>query len=228
MHVSHTASRRRLATVVVLTLLPWPAVWLGLYRLDNIFWTFALYHGLCLAPAVIWGRGLWMQAFRMPTRREWRALAIAVAVSLPLSVAAYAAIGGVLMDRSAVLGILTSRGFHTRLLIPLGLYFVPVNAVMEELFWRGVVLNTLRGTDETIWTLGALWTAFTFAGWHYMVIRLLLRPGWAELAIFGIMIAGVFLAWLYHRTRTVSVPILWHALVFDLAIMAVFAALLNR
>jgi hypothetical protein len=227
MQVSKTASRRRLATVILLTLLPAPVVCLGLYRFDSIVWTFALYHGVCLAPAVIWGQDLWKRSLRMPTGREWRALALAVAIALPLSVAAYAAIGHVLMDRGAVVGVLTERGFRTRLLIPLGLYFVPVNAVLEELFWRGVILNILRGTDETIWTIGAGWTALTFAAWHYAVIRLLLRPGWAELTVLGIVAAGVFLAWLYHRTRSVVVPILWHALVFDLAIMMVFAALLR-
>ncbi len=60
-------TRRRLAIVVLLTLLPWPAVWQGMYRLDSLVWTFALYHGLCLLPAALWGRGLWARSLRPPT-----------------------------------------------------------------------------------------------------------------------------------------------------------------
>lgn len=221
------AGRRRLALVVLLTLLPWPAVWLGLYRLDNLVWTFVLYHGVCLLPAVVRGARLWKHSLRMPTPHEWSALAIGVAIALPLSLGIYGAIGSLLLDRQIVLSIVTERGFRTQMLWPLAFYFVPVNAALEELFWRGVVLNSLRMTDETIWTVGALWTALTFSAWHYLVIRLLLRPGWAEVTTLGIMLAGVFLAWMYHRTRSIIVPILWHALVFDVAIMAVFGAVLR-
>jgi len=227
MPLSPERSHRRLAVVVALTLLPWPAVWLGLYRLDSLFWTFVLYHGACLLPAVIWGAPLWKGALRRPTAREWLALSVAIAVVIPLSLWIYQKIGSTLMDSHAILSVVTHRGFQTRMLIPLVCYFVPVNAILEELFWRGVVLNTLRGTDEQTWTFGAVWTALTFAGWHYVVIRLLLRPGWAEAAILGILAAGVFLAWLYQRTRSVIVPILWHGLVFDLALMAIFAAVLR-
>ena len=126
------------------------------------------------------------------------------------------------------MSVVTERGFRNAAwLLPFGFYFVPVNATLEELFWRGVVLNELRGTGETIWTIGALWTAFTFAAWHFLVLRLLLRPGWAELAVLGILAAGIFLAWLYRQTHSIIVPILWHGLIFDLALIVVFGAVLR-
>jgi membrane protease YdiL (CAAX protease family) len=218
---------RRLLAVGLLTLLPWPAVWFGMYRLDSLAWTFFLYHGVCLLPAAVWGRPLWRSAWRMPTARQWAALAVGAAVSLPLFVAAYAVIGARLMDAHALLGVVTQRGFRARWLLPLGLYFVPVNAILEELFWRGVVLNELRGLRQTEWTFGALWTAVTFAAWHWLVLRLLLRPGWAELAVLGIVAAGIFFSWLYRRTGSILLPILWHGLVFDLALILVFAAILR-
>ncbi|WP_301002223.1 CPBP family intramembrane glutamic endopeptidase [Capsulimonas corticalis] len=218
---------RRLLLVLLLTLLPWPAVWFGLYRFDNLALTFALYHGLCLAPAIYWGRKLWRHSLRWPTAREWAVLAVAVVVAIPASVAAYHWIGARLFDAHEVLSVVTHRGFRTQLLIPLALYFIPVNATLEELFWRGVVLNELRGMGEAVWTFGAVWTALAFGGWHYLVIRLLLRPGWAELTVLGIVISGIFFAWLYRRTRSIVVPILWHGLVFDMAIIFVFAAVLR-
>ncbi len=219
--------RRRLLIVVLLTLLPMPAVWLGMYRLDSIWWTFVFYHGLCLLPAAVWGRKLWRGALRWPTVRQGAALAAAIAVILPLTLFVYGKIGHDLFNAVDLRHVVTERGFRAAWLLPFGVYFVAVNATLEELFWRGVVLNELRGTGETIWTIGAIWTAFTFAAWHYLVLRLLLRPGWAEAAVLGVLGAGVFFAWLYRRTHSIVVPILWHGLLFDFLLVVVFRAVLR-
>ena len=220
-------TRRRLFAVIALTLLPWPAVWLGMYRLDSLWETFFLYHGVCLLPAVVWGRRLWRGAWRWPTPGQWLALLAGVLIGLPLFLAAYHWIGNRFIDPGDLLSVVTTRGFAARELLPLGVYFVPVNAVLEELFWRGVVLNELRGLDDAAWKFGVAWTTVTFAAWHWLVLRLLLRPGWAEAAVLGILAAGVFFSWLYRRTRSIVVPILWHGLVFDLALIVVFAAIVR-
>ncbi len=225
--LSPTQTRRRLAVVVLLTLLPWPAVWLGMYRLDSLVWTFALYHGVCLLPAAVWGRRLWLRAIKAPTLPQWVVLGIAILVVMPVALLVYARIGASFLSPRDILHVVTLRGFQARWLWPLGFYFVPVNAILEEMFWRGVVLNELRGMDETSWALGAAWTTLTFAGWHYLVIRLLLRHGWAEVTVLGIVAAGVFLAWMYRRTRSLVLPILWHGLVFDLMLIIVFGAVLH-
>jgi membrane protease YdiL (CAAX protease family) len=219
--------RRRLLAVVLLTLLPWPAVWLGMYHYDSLWLTFLLYHGVCLFPAIFWGRRLWRDDWKKPTASQWGALAVGLLVALPLFWEGYAVIGRRLLDAGSLLQVLTQRGFQARWLLPLGLYFVPVNALLEELFWRGVVLNELRGLGGKAWTAGTVWTALTFAAWHWLVIRLLLRPGWSEAAVLGILAAGVFFSWLYRRTGSIVVPILWHSFVFDLAIIIIFAAVLH-
>ena len=219
---------RRLLTVVLLTLLPMPAVWLGMYKLDSILWTFALYHGCCLLPAAIWGRTLWRGALRWPTPKQWAALGAAILIVLPVTLFVYGKIGRELLDSPELLrSVVTQRGFQTSWLMPFGIYFVAVNATLEELFWRGVVLNELRGTGDTLWTIGAVWTAFTFSAWHFLVLRLLLRPGWAEVAVLGILAAGIFFAWLYRQTHSIIVPILWHGLLFDFALVVVFRAVLQ-
>jgi membrane protease YdiL (CAAX protease family) len=163
----------------------------------------------------------------MPTTRQWLALLFAILIVLPLAPLLWNWIGTEFISPADLLRVVTHRGFRARWLLPLALYFVPVNAVLEELFWRGVILNELRGSGRTVWTLGAFWTALTFAAWHYLVLRLLLRPGWAEAAVLLILAAGIFLAWLYRQTRTIAVPILWHGLVFDLSLIVIFAAALR-
>jgi len=219
--------RRRLTLVVLLTLLPWPAVWLGMYKLDSLLWTFALYHGCCLLPAALWGKRLWRESLRWPTVKQWAWLVGALVVVVPLSLFVYSRIGSDFLSASDLRSVVTERGFRAIWLLPLGLYFVLVNATLEELFWRGVVLNELRGASDAVWTFGAVWTAFTFAAWHYLVLHLFLRHGWAEATVLAILASGIFFAWLYRQTKSIIVPILWHGLVFDLALVVIFGAVLK-
>ena len=198
-----------------------------MYRLDSLAWTFAFYHGCCLLPAAVWGHKLWRGAVRWPTLRQWAWLLAALVTVVPVSLFLYTEIGRTILSAHDLTSVVTRRGFRAAELLPVGIYFVAVNATLEELFWRGVVLNELRGTSEAVWTVGAVWTAFAFAGWHYLVLRLLLRPGWAEATVLAIVLAGVFFAWLYRQTKSIIVPILWHGLVFDLGLIVVFGAVLR-
>jgi len=95
-------------------------------------------------------------------------LVITIAIVMPLALLVYAHIGTDFLSPSNLRHVVTERGFQSRWLWPLGFYFVPVNAVLEELFWRGVVLNELRGMDEGSWLFGVSST-LTFAAWHYLV-----------------------------------------------------------
>lgn len=218
---------RRLLFVLLLSLAPWPAVWLGMYVLHNLVWTFFLYHGLCLLPAAVWGRKLWLDSLHLPKKRYLVILLITTLIALPLTLYIYHILGNSFIDASSLLTVVTQRGFKASWYVPLGFYFVPVNAVLEELFWRGVVLNELKGLSERYSRIGAIWTAFTFAAWHYLPVRLLLRPGWAELAVGGIVLAGVLFSWLYRKTGSIILPTLWHALVFDLALILIFGSIIH-
>jgi membrane protease YdiL (CAAX protease family) len=221
-------SQVRIAIVIVLTLLPWPAVWFGMYKLSSLIWTFFLYHGICLAPAAYWGRHLWMQNVRMPSRKQWLLAIGATLLTSAIAIAAYELSGELIVSRKEVLQVLTLRGFHaTRYyLVPLAFYFVFVNATLEELFWRGTVLNVLDDIKQKrTRRYGYFWTAITFAAWHWLVLRALIKPGWAEVAVLGILLMGFFSSWLYRKTDSIILPIIWHAFVFDFAIIAMFAVL---
>jgi len=215
----------RISVAVILSLLPWPAVWFGMYQLNSIVWTFFLYHGLCLLPAICWGRTLWQSHLIKPSKKQ---IAFAVGTTLLstiLAIAAYEMTGAIIVDKKHVLQVLTLRGFQATYLFPLAVYFVIVNAVLEELFWRGVILNELDLVGAKWRRAGYLWTACAFAAWHWLVLRALIKPGWAEIAVCGVLIMGVLSSWLYRRTNSIIVPIIWHAFVFDFAIIAMFAVL---
>lgn len=169
-----------------------------------------------------------MDSFRAPTRTQWTAVFVATAIMGPLSVWVYSHLGDLFINRQNVLSMVTSRGFRLTQISWFGFYFIPVNAILEELFWRGVVLNELKGATPAAQRFGTAWTAVTFAAWHFLVLRLLLRPMWAEAVLGLIMCAGFFLEWVYERAERITVPILWHALVFDLPLVLIFASVLKH
>jgi membrane protease YdiL (CAAX protease family) len=180
---------------------------------------------VCLLPACIWGRRLWLPHLVIPGIKQWlTVLATAALVSLA-AVAVFIASGHVVVSPLHVMSVLTERGFKATQLIPMAIYFVVVNAVLEEIFWRGVVLNELDYLDKKTRFLGTAWAVLAFGAWHYLVLRALLEPGYAELAVLGVIAVGAFCSWLYKRTQSIVIAILWHALVFDLAIIAIFCTL---
>lgn len=218
----------RLAAVILLSLLPWPAVWFGMYKLSSIVWTFFLYHGACLLPAIIWGWPLWRGGVKLPTIKQWLLVFVSALATCAVAQIAYAASGQLIINREDVLQVLTTRGFLATWVIPLSAYFVLLNATLEELFWRGVILNELEFLDKKFRLAGSAWTACTFAAWHWLVIRALVKPVWAELTIVGILLMGIFASWLYRKTGSIILPILCHALVFDLAVILLLVALVLK
>lgn len=199
-----------------------------MYKLHSIAWTFFLYHGVCLLPASIWGRQLWLSHIPRPTGRQWVVLLLASILSCLVALATYSFTGTMVVSRAHVMGALTERGYKAGALLPLAIYFVIVNSTLEELFWRGVILNELDYLDKRWRYAGTLLAAIAFAAWHYLVLRTLLEPGFAELAVVGVMLVGVFCSWIYRQTQSIVMAILWHGLVFDLSIIALFAGLAQR
>jgi membrane protease YdiL (CAAX protease family) len=224
---SNQTKASRLAAVIIFSLLPWPAVWYGMYKLNSIVWTFFLYHGVCLLPVVVWGRPLWRDHVKWPTARQWLFVILFGATACALAQIAYQWSGQMIVSREDVLQVLTARGFMATWVLPLCLYFVVVNAILEELFWRGVILNELEYLNSKLRLAGTIWTASTFAAWHWLVIHALIKPGWAEVTMVGILLMGVFASWLYRRSGSIVLPILWHALVFDLAVILLLVTLVN-
>jgi hypothetical protein len=215
----------RLVAVIALSLLPWPAVWFGMSVLKSFLWTFFLYHGVCLLPAILMGWKLWRNDVSWPNKKTWLLLVLGIVLVNALAVALYSCLGNVILDKKNVLSQLTNMGYRPDMLVPLGLYMVLVNPTLEELFWRGVVLNLLDKHAANSKHFALIWSSIAFASWHYLVFRVLLRPIWAELSIVVLIFIGVSQVLLYRRTKSIIVPIIWHALALDLAVMIVFISL---
>lgn len=72
-----------------------------------------------------------------------------------------------------------------------------------------------------------VWTAISFASWHYLVMRTLVQPGYAEIVVVGVLLLGALCARLYGTTRSITIPVLVH-MAADLAIIIVFITLLHK
>lgn len=169
-----------------------------------------------------------MSHMRLPSAKQWVVAAVATTLTTVMAIGAYELSGELILSKKEVLQVLTLRGFRATqyYLVPLAFYFVFVNATLEELFWRGTVLNILDDVKQNqTRRYGYIWTAAAFGAWHWLVLRALLRPGWAEAATAGVMAMGFLSSWLYRKTDSIIIPIIWHAFVFDFAIIAMFAVL---
>jgi len=205
--------------IVAWSLAPWFCLLLGLHYLHSIFWTFFLYHGCCAIPAIIWKRHHWSQHLGRPTVRQILILAAAVLLFSAYTYFGYHFLGTHIFSKARALASLNSRGFEISWLVPMSVYFVTVNPLIEELFWRGVVLNELSNKETKLFSTPVLWTNFLFAAWHVLAIRLFVAPLFMYVAVCVVLSVGIFLSWLYRRTNSLILPTLWHALVFDLAVV---------
>jgi membrane protease YdiL (CAAX protease family) len=214
-------SRRHQALIVAWTILPWLFLAAGLDYFKSIFWSFFLYHGCCLLPIIIWRRRTWMAHLIPPTVKQVGAVLAASLGLTILTIFLHHFAGNFLIERQHALVAMNMRGFQIGWLVPLGIYFVTVNPVIEELFWRGVVLNDLCQDDHRMTRRPYIWTNISFAAWHLLIIRLFVTPYMVPVALIIVAAVGFFMSWLYRRTGSVIVPMLWHGLVFDLAVIVI-------
>lgn len=218
--------KKRKIIVFLWSLVPWICIGFGLHHFHSIFWSFFLYHGVCLLPAIIYNQKHWRKHLDMPT---WRELGILAAAAVAFSLCTfytYSFFGDYLVDRGLALLSMYERGFHMSWFIPLSIYFCTINPAMEELFWRGVVLNELCDNNEPIISVPGIWTNVAFACWHFLIIRLFVSPPFVPIAVIIVFSVGLYMSWLYRRRNSLILPALYHAIVFDLAVAIILGMVL--
>ena len=162
---------------------------------------------------------LWRQVVRWRVDKRWYLTIIGIAaVMAGLPIILGALVGLVHLNTVGVLGFLST-------LIPFFLIQMLTSGLGEELGWRGFLLPRLQSRfsgAKPIWILGLIW-----AFWHYPITIYVTLPQLAGVPFFvSILIVITALAgqtmtllgitflyvWLYNRTRSVFVAILFHAL----------------
>lgn len=215
-------------TVYVLCLLPCAAMWCGLYLLRNTNITLALYHGLCLLPGIVVGAGLWRKDFKIPSKKQFQLLVLGVITFNASTIFLYDHLGYLFLSNDKVMVLLTELGFRKGHLLALSLYFIIVNSTLEELFWRGTILNQLDRMHPNTKNFGIVVSSIMYAAFHYLILRLVVYPGWAEVGFVMLGVYGWLLALLYRKTESILMPILAHAFLTDLVAMLLTVDLLSR
>lgn len=206
-----------LTGLILWTLLPSLIMWVGLYELKSAAWTFALYHGLCLVPAIILGRGLWQGTMVRPAIKHCLILAVVALLFSGCAVLGWELMGSMMLSNAGVNVLLRQQGITGEPFVFFALYAIVVNPLVEELFWRGVVLNQLDRMQTPFRYFGIIWSSIGYALFHYMILRLVLYPGWAELGVILLALYGAGMALLYRKTGSILTTAFAHGILTDLA-----------
>jgi membrane protease YdiL (CAAX protease family) len=203
-------------------------MWLGLYVIKSAALTFALYHCLCLVPSIIMGRSLWQNSLLVPSLRDCAILfGVAILFSL-FTVIGYEINGQILLSHESVLALIRQQGITGGRFIIFAIYATVVNPVLEELYWRGVVLNRLDSMKVPFKHFGIVWSSFSYALFHYLIFRLVLFPGWAEFGTVLLAVYGALLAVLYRKTGSIVMVAIAHGLLTDTACIVLLIYFFQR
>ncbi len=145
-----------------------------------------------------------------------------------MAVLLYEILGKKMLSNDDVLALLKRIGYAKTLFIPISIYTVVVNPVVEELFWRGVVYNELDKLNAPFRSFGLVWSSLTYAAFHYTIFRLVLFPVYAEIGTIMLAFYGAILALVYRQTKSIITISLIHGLFTDLAAIVLVIDLLRN
>ncbi len=222
------ARLRELWIVICMMILPYSIIWLGMNFFKSAVVSLALYHGLCLLPGIVWGKASFVKTLRPPTYLELLGLIFACVLFSTGSVYAYEYFGDLVLSSPHVMELMNTLGYNKDIFCALSIYIVTVNPALEELFWRGFVMNKLDELCPDFPHCGLIWSSFAYGAFHYPIMQLVMYPGWAEFGTILLMIYGGMLGILYRKTKSLLVPALAHALLTDLSAVLLMLALFHR
>src|SRR5262249_10321341 len=124
--------------------------------------------------------------------------------------------------------LLDRLGYNEQSFWPLNLYLIVVNPLLEEMFWRGTVLNALESSFPDRKYIAYIWSSIAYAILHFTIFALVLSPFWAGAGTVGLIIYGALLACIYRQTGSVLTIAIAHGLITDTAVVCIMIDLLRR
>jgi uncharacterized protein len=211
------------------SLLPCVAMWAGLYACKSAVWAYVFYHGICLLPALVWGRVLWLKTCRTPERKHCLWLLLASVIFSIVALGTYEFMGPLLLSDTGVITLLKDLGYNRGVFLGLAFYTIVVNPLVEEVFWRGIVLNALDKVRRPPFKhFGIVTSSLAYALFHYFIFRMVLFPGWAEIATLMLAAYGAGLAVLYRKTGSILTTAVAHGLLTDMAVIVLIVDLYRK
>lgn len=220
-----------MAILIALILLPLAAIGLQLgLGLAERFGVagYSLYKLCFLLPPLLYcrrrGIGVRRDILRWRCWRERLPQALGLGLlSILIFWGAYLLLGDRLLDRDLVVAKLGEQfRVSARTVIPIGLFTVFANSLLEEFFYRGFAFGRLVRRRRR---LGYLLPAGVFAAHHVLFILPWLEPLPLGIAAGGLFAFALVLSRLYERAGSIVAPWLAHLLA-DVAMMSIAASLL--
>jgi membrane protease YdiL (CAAX protease family) len=204
-----------------MALAPWPLVYFGLDTLHSAWAAFLIYHGWCFLCWAANREGSERQKAEQSSRSDWiSAIGLAVIVNIIIYTLAARFIDYIRPDQliktlhyvHAIGNDLTNLGLFS--------YFLIVNPIAEELFWRETIFQSFRRNG---WSnqKSSIVSGILFGAWHWIVLRLLLPLNLAVIAVLGIIAVGVILGLIFERNRNLNLVIFTHSLAADLPVLII-------
>jgi membrane protease YdiL (CAAX protease family) len=203
---------------LALGLVPIPLVWASLSLAHSAILAFLLYHGYCLYVGRLLGGPIRARRLLLTQLAGYLFGSLAVC---GIAVLAYPFLASHLFSPQGITSYLASVGISRHSLPWLIPYFVIVNPLAEELFWRAMLQETVLprlGRMVTVPTVAAL-----FALWHAVVIARFFSPPLVLLSLLGIFLAGLYLGSFYRQENPFMRSVLVHAVLADLPLLVLLS-----
>ena len=197
---------------------PATLVYVGLRILHSIPMAVILYHGFCLVTIAL--AGVRVRTIRIPHVFELVAASIAGVLLSFVSVALWRLTGDLIADPDISRIQIEAFGLPVASWGMFAAYFMFVNPVIEELYWRGVVQERAKALGIRRDTI----VAVPFSLWHIVPIWLICGPVAAMLGGIAVYAVGVLLTFIYRQSRSFGRCIAWHAMMADLAVISLMFA----
>ncbi|MEJ8544494.1 CPBP family intramembrane glutamic endopeptidase [Brevibacillus borstelensis] len=208
------------------------AVFLGLVERRSLMVTFVSFHLLvCLLVPLL--HGLWEEKLSVQWKRAWipfdregmsYGLAIGAMLMTGVMTGAWLLIDGGVIDASHVRHTLMKWGVTPGWLLPFSLYLVIVNSLLEELLWRGFVLERLLHALAR--PAAVLVSGFFYCLYHLIVGVILFGLLWGVLItalVFGTglmwgwmkgLFPSIYTTWLSHLMADLGIVLVLHLWVY--------------
>jgi|GEM_PF-1506100 len=197
---------------------PATLVYVGLGIFHSIPIAVMLYHGFCLVCIAL--AGVRVRTIRIPHVFELVAASGAGLLLSFVSVALWRLTGDLIADPDICRFQLEALGLPVATWGMFAAYFMLVNPVIEELYWRGVVQERAKAVgirkDAVV--------AIPFSLWHVVPIWFVCGVPAAMLGGIAVYAVGVMLTFIYRQSRTFGRCIAWHAMMADLAVISLMFA----
>ncbi len=211
-----------LVLLIGLSLLPWMWVSLGRFAWPHFGMILALYHGMaCSLPVLLLARPF---PRLLPRKENWElimAVIVSVIVGNVFIVGGWSLIAHESFQSQAFADFLDRLNFApSRDFLFFTLFFIFVNPVIEEYFWRGLIYPGFRRHMGPVPAI--LLNAFLFSIWHWLIIQPFLNVEGEIFLLLAIFLGGIFFCFFREKTGGLLPAIIVHGFGADVPLMILF------